>query len=263
MLEISKNPLARSVVEIVLWVFTALWILPIVQMIWSSLQGGGFSNYMETLKNPMFPRFFLNSIIVAVIMIAFSMTFVALAGFAFSKLHFAGKQVLYYMMVAGLMLPVSSLVVPLFQTVKNLHLLNSYIGLVGPEIAFFLPFGLMMVKSYFDTIPNELMEAATIDGANSFQTFLRIITPLARPALVTAGVFAFLATWNEYLMPLLFMTNTNMQTITLAPSFFQQAHGTETHKLYASLVLISLPTIIFYMLTQRYLQAGMGEGAVK
>lgn len=263
MLNLAKNRVSRSVVEIVLWAFTIFWFFPIAIMIYSSFERGGFSNYEATLVNPLFPAFLLNSAVIAFFMVLFSVVIIALAGFAFSKLEFKGKQILFYLMIAGLMLPITSMIVPLFQTIKAFHLLNSYSGLIVPETAFFLPFGLMMVKSYFDTIPSELMEAARMDGANLFQTFLKVIAPLAKPALVTAGVFAFLSTWNEYLMPLLFITDNSMGTVTLAPSYFQQAHGTDTSKLYASLVLISLPSMIFYLLTQKQLQSGMGEGAVK
>jgi raffinose/stachyose/melibiose transport system permease protein len=258
-----QNRAIKLVVEVVLWLITAFWFLPILLMLVNSFKGDGLDNYKATIQLPLFSNFIVNSAIIAVCMVALSLVIVAFAGFAFSKLEFAGRNLMFYLMVAGLMLPVSSMVVPLFQTVKALHLLNTYVALIGPETAFFLPFGLMLVKNFFDTIPNELMEAATIDGANTFQIFGKIITPLARPALVTAGVFAFLATWNEYFMPLIFISDNAMGTVTLAPAYFQQAHGTDTSKLFASLVLISLPTMIFYIFTQKYLQAGMGEGAIK
>ncbi|WP_214741999.1 MULTISPECIES: carbohydrate ABC transporter permease [unclassified Exiguobacterium] len=240
-----------------------LWLFPIFVMFKESLRVNGFENYIATLQNPNFPQFVLNSFIVAFFMILISISLLAFAAFGFSKLQFAGKRLLFNLVLAGLMLPVASLIVPLFFTLRTLDGLNSYWGLIGAEIAFFLPFGLMLIKSYFDELPNELMEAAHIDGASTFQIFYKVMMPLAKPALATATIYAFLNSWNEYLMVLTFMTDPAKQTVTMAPTFFTEALGGDPGKLYASLVLISLPTMVFYIFFQRFLQKGMTSGAVK
>lgn len=253
----------KMIVNIFLWMFTIIWLAPIIITFKESLRVNGFENYIATLQNPLFPKFMLNSFVVGFFMITISVFFISLAGFGFSKLEFFGKQFFFNMVLAGLMLPVASMIVPLFFTLRKFGLLNSHIGLVGAEVAFFLPFGLMLVKSYFDQLPNELIEAAKIDGANIFQVYLRIMLPLAKPAIATVTIFAFLATWNEYLMVLTFIPDPTMQTVTMAPTFFMEQLGGDPGKIYASLVLISLPTIVFYLLFQRFFQSGLTTGAVK
>ncbi|HCN58423.1 MULTISPECIES: carbohydrate ABC transporter permease [Exiguobacterium] len=254
---------SRWVINLVLMLASIVWLFPIFVMFKESLRVNGFENYIATLQNPNFPTFVFNSFFVAFFMIIISITILAFAAFAFSKLEFAGKRLLFNMVLAGLMLPVASMIVPLFFTLRSFDGLNNHWGLIGAEVAFFLPFGLMLIKGYFDELPNELMEAAYIDGATILEVFFKVMLPLAKPALATALIYAFLNSWNEYLMVLTFMTDPAYQTVTMAPSFFKDALGGDPGKIYASLVLISLPTMVFYIFFQRFFQKGMTAGAVK
>ncbi|MCL5072868.1 MAG: carbohydrate ABC transporter permease, partial [Actinobacteria bacterium] len=241
------------------FVITALaftWGFPIVIMILRSLVGQGFLNYLAVIRLENFPLFFLNSFIITISVLIIRLSIVALAAFAFSKLKFPLKNFLFLAAIVGLMVPPFTLIVPIFQTIKSFHLINNILGVILPLTSFGIAFNLLLFKNYYDEIPNELLEAADIDGATDWFKFVKIILPLSKPIIITGGIFTFLNSWNEYLLPLVIIRDFNKAPVTFAPTYFQAAFTADYSKIFASLILISIPIIIVYLLGQRYLERG-------
>lgn len=240
-----------------------LWIVPLIYLVEYSFGNGGWHNYQAVLTLELFPRILLNSFFVSVAVVVVLVFAVALGAYGFSRHQFPGNNTLFSLSLVGLMVPPAAMLVPLFQTIKTFGWINSYLALIGPEIALMLPFSLLLARNYFDEIPNEIFEAAKIDGAGSWGQFYHVILPLGKPILITIGILGFLNSWNEYLMPLSFINEKQMLTVTMSPKFFIQEYSADYHKVFAALVLISIPVILLYLFGQKYLQRGMTSGAVK
>lgn len=242
---------------------TVLWVIPLIYLVFYSLLGDGLGNYKAVLQLDLFPNFLINSSIIGLSVVVILVFSVALAGFGFSKMAFPGRSMLFSVCLVGLMIPPSAMLVPLFQTIKGLGWMNTYMSIIGPEVALMTPFALLITRNFFDEIPNELLEAAKIDGANSLRQFFHIIIPLGLPIMTTVGIIIFLHSWNEFLLPLAFISEKTMLTVTMAPSFFIEEYTADYNKVFAAMVLISIPIIVLYLLGQKYLQRGLTSGAIK
>lgn len=251
------------VLNAALWISCALFAIPLIYLVVYSFGRNGFQNYANVLQLDLFPQFLLNSTIIAFVVVSVLVICVALAAFGFSKLEIPGKTFLFSVCLIGLMIPPSAMLVPLFQTVKAFGWINSYLSLIGPEIALAIPFALLISRNFFDEIPNELLEAAEIDGAHTLRQFYHIILPLGLPIMITVGIIVFLHSWNEYLLPLAFISDKAMYTVTLAPSFFIDEYSGDYNSVFAAMVLISIPIIVVYLFGQKYLQRGLTSGAIK
>ena len=249
--------------QIVLTVLAVLFATPLVIMFRVSLQGEGIQNYAAVLTHPLIPRFFLNSLIVSSSTVAIVFVSTLLSAYAFSKLNMPAKSVLYNAALVGLMIPAIALIVPLFLTIKNFGLLNHYFALIGPLSALIMPFTLVVCRNFFDEIPDSLLEAARVDGCNSFMAMLYIMIPLSKPIATVIIIWSFLQSWNEYLLGLIFMQEETMQIVTQAPQFFIGQYTQDTGKVFASLVLISLPVMVAYLLMQKFFEDSMTAGSVK
>ena len=266
MLSLSSSSRARRfpvIPQVVLTILALLFALPLILLFEVSFQGQGIGNYQAVLSLPQLPQAFLNSAIVTGSTICIVYVVTLLAGYAFSKLELKGKSILFNAVLVGLMLPSVAMIVPLFLTVKALHLFDNYLALILPYSAFALPFTLILMRNFLDGIPNEFIEAARIDGCNSFTTFLWIIWPLSKAISVVVIVWTFLGAWNEYFLALVFMRDDSMQMITQMPQYFVGVYTQDTGKIFAALVLISLPVMIIYLSLQRYFENGMTSGAIK
>jgi raffinose/stachyose/melibiose transport system permease protein len=250
-------------IQLFLTILAVLFAAPLIIMFKVSLQGEGIGNYAAVLKQPMISRFFLNSIIVSICTIVIVYITTMLAAYAFSKLELRGKGFLFNACLVGLMVPSIALLVPLFLTIKSMHLFNNFFAVIGPISAFTIPFTLLLVRNFLDEIPGQLLDAARIDGCNSFTMLLHIMLPLSKPISVVVVIWTFLGSWNEYLLGLVFMRSDDMKLITQAPQFFAGQYTADTGKIFASLVLISLPVMIAYLLLQRYFEDGLTSGSLK
>lgn len=253
----------KITINSLLVILMAVWIVPLLYLIFYSLLGDGWKNYIAVLQLELFPRFLINSTVVSVSVVVVLSFSVALAGYGFSKINFPGRDALFSICLIGLMIPPSAMLLPLFHTIKALGWINTYMSLIGPEIALMMPFALLITTNFFDEIPNELLEAAKIDGANSFQRFIHVILPLGLPIMTTVGIIVFLHSWNEFLLPLAFISKQEMLTVTMAPSFFIEEYTADYNKVFAAMVLISIPIIVLYLFGQKYLQRGLTSGAIK
>ena len=237
--------------------------IPLIFTIQKSLEVKGLENYAIVWQRNSMIRNFMNSAIVSVLTIIVVLTCVILAAYTLSKLHFPFKNVIFLMFLSGLMIPGASILFPTFQIVKGMGLIDNYLGLVGPYAAVQIPFNLVIMKNYYDTIPNEILESSHIDGCNSFSTLLHIILPLSAPALSVIILWTFLGVWNEFMYAFTFIEKSEMRTLTSLPSKFTGLHSSNYELVFAALVIIQLPIIFLYLVTQNKLQEGLVSGSLK
>lgn len=258
----------RIIAFIVLLLFAALWMYPIATAVFESLKIDGIRNYLAVINYPQinYFRVVLNSLIIATSTSMIVTLIASLGAYAFSKMVFKGSTFIYTAILACLAIPPAAMMSPLFISIKTLGLMNRYASLILPMAAFNAPFMLLILKNYFDTIPDSLMEAAFLDGASRFNIYAKIILPLGIPAMVNSIVLTFVYSWNDFLIPLLFVRKESMYTVTLAASFFTAAKNQTpamVAQLYAALILMTIPTIIIYLIGQRFFIGGLTAGAVK
>ncbi|GAB2477571.1 carbohydrate ABC transporter permease [Xylanimonas ulmi] len=251
----------------VLVVMTALWLYPIGIAIYKSLAVGGVHNYEVVLNHPVFSYWHAigNSFLLAGASALTIMVIASLGGFAFAKLRFRGRKVLYNALLACLAVPIAALITPLFFTIKSIGLRDTYTGVIIPLVAFNVLMMLMLMRNHFESLPDELIEAAKLDGASTFRTFRSVLVPLSGPALANVGVLSFVYSWNEYLLPTLLIRSPERFPVTQAISLlqFDRMSQEQISQMYAGLILMTIPSIIVYLFSQRYLQAGVTAGAVK
>ena len=225
-----------------------------------------FDNYVK-LNNygAGIGQYTFNSVTVAIITVIGSIVLSTLGGFGFSRFSFRGKNVLFIMILAALMIPFQSILTPLFLILGALKLQNTLLGLGLIYITFQLPFGIFVMRNTFDTIPRELEEAALLDGCSSFSLLYRVMLGLVRPGIITVGIYAFLNSWNEFLGALIFMTQEKMFTlpIMLVSVRNGQYGAIDWGALQAGVTLTIVPCIILFLLLQRYYMQGLTAGAVK
>jgi raffinose/stachyose/melibiose transport system permease protein len=263
-----SRPLGAKLAMTAVLVFLAvIWLYPIGLAVYKSVSVGGWNNYRVVLNHQTFNYWQAvgNSFLMAGVSCLVIVLIASLGGFAFSKLDFAGRGVIYRLLLACLAVPVAAVVTPLFFTINGLGLRDTYAGVIIPLISFNVLMMLMMMKNHFDTLPNELIEAATIDGSSRWRTFWRILMPLSGPNLATIGVLSFVYCWNEYLLPTLLMKTPSRYPVTQAISLLQSERMSQEQisQLYAGLILMTIPSVIVYLFSQRYLQSGVTAGAVK
>jgi raffinose/stachyose/melibiose transport system permease protein len=244
-----------------------LWLYPIGVAIVKSFAVGGWGNYAAVLDHEQFNYWAAigNSFLLAGGTTAIIVVISSIAGYAFSRMRFFGRTFLYRALLACLAIPVASVITPLFTTMNTLGLRDTYVGVIIPLVAFNVVVMLLLMKNHFDGIPQELVEAATIDGANPWGIFWRIFLPLSGPVIATITVLSFVYSWNEYLLPNLLISSPEMYPVTQAVSLLQYERMSQEQigQLYAGLILMTIPSVFVYLFSQRYLQAGITAGAVK
>lgn len=202
-------------------------------------------------------RWFLNSAIVSIVTTVITVLLCAMAGYAFARIDFPGRTLVYATVLAGLMIPKEAMFIPLFTMIADVQMHNTYASLILPRIA--APLGVFLMTQFFLKVPLDVEEAARIDGAGPWQTFFKVMLPLARPSMVALGIFTFVQTWNDYLWPLVSATKAEMFTITTGLASLQGnfAQATELGSLMARGLVGSLPLLIVFILFQRQLIRGI------
>lgn len=263
----KKNTLPKVFMYGTLLVLSILWMYPIGLAIWKSVSVGGWNNYLVVLNHDTFNYWQAigNSFLLAATSTLIIIVIASLGGYAFSKMVFPGKNVLYSLLLACLAVSIASVVTPLFSTTNSLGLRDTYAGVIIPMVAFNSLMMLMIMKSHFDSLPDELIEAALLDGCSPFRIYFRILMPLSGPTVATVGVLSFVYTWNEYLLPLLLLKTPEKFPVTRAISLlqFDRMSQEDISVLYSGLILMTIPTLIVYLFSQKYLQTGVTAGAVK
>jgi raffinose/stachyose/melibiose transport system permease protein len=221
------------------------------------------NNYLEILRGETFWRELGNSLLIAVIATLVVVAFSALAAFVFARMVFRGREVLYTLFTLGLLFPSAVAILPLYILVRGLGLLDNPLGVALPEAAFGLPLTIVILRPFFRSIPQELEDAARIDGCSTFGFFWRILLPLSRPALATVAVLAVVGSWNAFLLPLLVLGHSDQWTLPLGVMNFSTEYTADTARILAFTTLSMIPALGFYLLAERQLVGGLTSGAVK
>lgn len=220
-----------------------------------------WTNYQEAWRRGKFLLAFANSTLVAIAVTAFQIFTSALAGYALARLRFRGRQAILLIVLATLVIPFQILVIPVFLVLKWGHLINTYWALILPTAA--NGFGIFLMRQYFQTIPVELEEAAALDGADRLQILWRVVLPLARPALVTLFLFAFIGEWNDLFKPLVFTTRPELRTVQLALAEFQEQFTNSWALLMAAVVITTVPVVLLFLISQRQFIRGIAATGIK
>jgi multiple sugar transport system permease protein len=216
-----------------------------------------FQNFLSVFQVGLTPQWFLNSTIVTVVTTVLTLILCSLAGYAFARLDFKGKRILFPFVLAGLMVPKEAMFIPLFLMFAEVDMHNTYAALILPRVA--TPLGVFIMTQFFRAIPREIEEAAELDGASRWTIFWRVMLPMSTPALTALAIFTFVLTWNDYLWPLVSATEKEMFTITTGLASLQGnfAQATELGSLMARGVIASAPLLILFIVFQRHLIRGI------
>ncbi len=223
--------------------------------------GATLANYRELFARTGMARNFGNSLLVSVAITLGSLLVNTLAGYAFAKLRFAGKERIFQILLAALVIPAQVAMLPLFLMMKQLGLVNSFGGVIVPALA--TVFGIFLVRQYARSIPDELLEAARIDGAGELRIFFQIVLPMLKPVLVTLAIFTFMAAWNDFMWPLIVLTDQDHYTLPVALASLSREHIMDVEMMMAGAVVTVLPVLLLFLLLQRYYIQGLLLGSVK
>lgn len=253
-----------------------LFLLPVIYMLSSSFKQSSAifkvpfqwipspfmaSNYSEAMNIAPFGRYFFNSLLVGVCVTVLNVFFAALTGYGFAKYNFWGKNFMFLAILSTLMIPFQAIMVPLFIIVRNFGWLNSYQGLIIPWAI--SAFGVFLMRQFILSIPDELLDAARIDGASEPGIFWHVILPLSKTPMVTLAIFTFLDSWNNLLWPLIIITKTDMRTVSLGLTEFQTLHGTAYNLLMAGSTIAVVPILVLFIFLQRYFIQGVVLSGLK
>lgn len=271
-----KKKIASTVLYIVLSIFGLVVIIPFIWMLCSSLKTNAeinaltqtflpkhfnIQNYIDVLDRFDFLRYFMNSLVYALTITVITVYTSALTGFVLNKYRFKGRNLLFSLILMTMMVPGVVTIIPRYSIMQYLGWLDSYKALIIPSI--FTSFGIFMMRQACTLIPNELLEAARIDGANEFYTFHRIILPQLHNSIVAMAVFQFLWAWDDYLWPYLVIRSGEKQLLSVALNLFSGQYSTDYAGLFAATSIAIIPVLIFYIIFQKQFIAGVSSSAIK
>lgn len=222
-----------------------------------------FDSFARAWTSGKFNIFFRNSVIVTSAVVVASVVLSTLTGYAFGVLVFPGQRLLYALLLVGFMVPMEAVVIPLYHFLNRFDLTNSYWALILPQIGLSVSFGTLWMSGFFRSAPQDLIDAAAIDGSSRWQTLWWVLWPLARPAVLTLVVLIFMWTWNEFLLALVLVQDETLRTLPVGLAFFQGRYTADIPRLAAGSLIVAGPIILVYLLFQRYFIRGMVSGAIK
>ena len=229
----------------------------------TSLVGLHFANFTEAWQVGHFGSYMRMSFFVSASVVVVSVGLSILSGFAFGTMRFRGSTALFYLFLLGIMMPSEAIVVPLYFDLRSLGLTDTVWAVVLPQVAQSVAFGTFWMRAYFRSSSTSLIEAARLDGASNRRILWQVLVPLARPAVVTLTVLVFMWTWNEFLIPLVMVTDESLRTAPLGLAFFQGQYTQGFTLLAAGAVIVATPVVALYLVLQRHFITGMLEGAVR
>ncbi len=235
-------------------IFTSSFDLPTV---WR------WENYPNAWFGGRFYRYIGNSVYIAIPTVALVLTLAAAAGYAFAKLQFPGRDLIFYLFIFGLTVPTFSLLINLYYTMSALGLIDKRAGVVFAEVAGGLPLGVFVMRQFFREVASEYLDAARIDGANEFQIFARIMLPMARPALYALAIFTFMSTWNAFTLPYILLPTDALRTIPVGLLYFQDLYTARYGLIFAAICMALIPTVLIYTVFQRHFTQGLATGSLK
>ncbi len=263
-------------VNATLAVIAALTLFPLLWMVSASLMASGeastfppplvpraptLANYRELFASAGIGRQVINSLLVSVGATLLSLAFNLTAGYAFAKLRFAGRERLFRTLLGALVIPAQVTMMPLFLMLKQMGLVNSYAGALVPWLA--SVFGIFLVRQYTLSIPDEIIEAARMDGAGEGRIFIAVVLPLLKPVVVTLSVLTFLGAWNDFMWPLIVLSDRDLQTLPVALAGLSREHVQDTELMMAGAVVTVLPVLLLFLALQRHYMRGLLIGSVK
>jgi len=269
---------AKALRYVTLALGSIVMVTPFVYMLSTSFKGQAYvlktppqfipdpatlSNYERILSKANFGQFFINSTIVALTSTLISVLLSAMLAYGFARYRFRGRELLFRILLLGLMVPAMMLIIPQFILAKYLGLIDTLLGLIVFYVAGTLALNTFLLRGFFEGIPGELDQSMQIDGANDWRRFWDLALPLARPALATATIFTFLATWDEFAWALTIITTPEKQTLPIAIALLQGPKGTQWGLVFAASMIAILPVIAVFLLFQRHFVQGLTTGAVK
>ena len=220
-------------------------------------------NYTKALGTDLFGLYFMNSLFVAVVTTMVTVFVSALLAYAFARLQFPGKEVLFYMLLLGMMIPPVMLIIPQFLVAKSLDLLDKFSGLILVYVSMNLALQTFLLRGFFESIPIELEEAALIDGASRWTIFWRIVIPLSKAGLAVVTIFTFLFSWDEFPWAHVAMKETTKRTLPIAIALFQSQHLTEWGQVFAASIVALIPVVIVFVIFQRFFVGGISTSGLK
>ena len=277
MYQVSRWSAVSTQTVLIGWAVTV--IFPMIWMIYSSFKTDQelffspwappvelqWDNFARAWTKANVGDYLLNTLIVVVPALLLTLIISAMAAYVLARFEFVGRRFLFYMFLSGMLFPVFLALVPLFNLVNQLKMLNTFHGLIIVYIAYSLPFTIFFLTGFFKTLPTEIEESAIMDGANPYQVFFKVMLPMASPGLISMGIFNFLGMWNQYVLPLVLISDESKYMLSqgLAFMLFKQFYENDWSALFAALTIIMVPTLIVYITFQKQIQDGITTGALK
>ncbi|QTH43326.1 carbohydrate ABC transporter permease [Cohnella sp. LGH] len=270
-----RFPAGQLGLHLVLWILLLLTVYPFISMIFKSLKNFNqdthnpwgitlpfhFENY--TLAWETVRPFMLNTVIVTAAATLGIVILSSISGFVLARFKFPLRETIFYIIISLMMIPGILSLIPLFILIRDLRLIDSSWGLIGPYIAGGVPFGIFLMRGFMEKLPGELFEAAYIDGASIFQSFMRIAVPLSRPIITTLVILNILNTWNDIILPSIVLTDDAKKTVAVGLLTFTSQYNEQVGPLFAGYIITSLPLLLFFIVASRQFITGMTSGAVK
>ena len=222
-----------------------------------------WTNYYDILASPRYWTLLKNSVIISTLTVILTLIVASMAAFVFAHIHFFGSAMLLNYITMGLLFPAATAILPLFIKVRDLGLLDTYFGVVLPQVAFSLAMSILLLRRFFRDLPHELLEAALVDGCSYINYFRYVTLPLSRPILATVGTIAFVHSWNAYLIPLVMLNSDALYPWPMGIMVYQGEYSSEWNLILAFITLTILPTILLFLVAQKHIVAGLTAGAVK
>jgi len=279
------RPLGASRIDpvmVILWIvlvaFAVLWIAPFVFIGFTSLKtvaqiaqtnpfapplAPAWENFSRAWARGNFSSAVFNSTLITVIKVPLGLFISAMAAYSLSRIEFKGQRIIYLLILFGTMIPFQVMLAPIFGVVNDFHLINTYVGVILPYLAFGVPYQVFILYGFFKEVPRELSEAAQIDGASHFTIFWKIFLPVSLPVLSALLILDFVATWNEFAMALVILQDNRMWTLPLGLMSFQTQFSRDYGQLNAAIIMTVLPAVVVYMIFQRYFVSGLTNCAIK
>jgi len=270
------NRYKQILIRCVELLFIFIWVFPLLWMLITSLKleeevitrtfsfwpaHPTFANYIKAFTSTYIVNWMGNSFIVSMMAMLLTLIIDAPIAYAFAKIRFKGKNILFWAVMGGMMVPFQVLIVPLYLQFNSFGMVNTLAAAYLPRIA--LPIGIFILKQFYEGIPNDLEEAAFIDGASRYRIFARIILPLGQSAMATVIILSFINAWNDFLWPLIVINDTIKYTITVGIANFQGTHGTQYSLIMAGAAVASIPQIFFYIFFRKKIIAGIATSGMK
>ncbi|OPA73292.1 sugar ABC transporter permease [Paenibacillus selenitireducens] len=272
----QKWTIARILLYVIAFGLAIIFFVPVLYMVFTSLKPEGsimgnlfdrvlppftFENYIYIFDNAPVLKWTMNSLIVSIIVPVLSLTMASLAAFALSRIDFSYKKIAFWLILSGMMIPGEATIVSLYMVANSLNILDSYAALILPGLAG--PLAVVIIKQFFDGMPNELVEAAKIDGCSLFRIWWNIFIPLSKPVFASLMIFSFLGSWNDFLWPFLSIQSEDLFTLPIGIPFFMSSYNQDETLPMTINAYASIPIIIVFIIFQKYIVKGMTLSGIK